>query len=55
MTQVFPGTLNVGLGIGYSHTDKETWDKRIEGTIKWFDLEQRVGLTSTLKAAVEDK
>lgn len=51
MTQVAPGTLNVGLGIGYLHTDKETRNT-IEGTIKWFDLEQRVGFTSTLKAAV---
>lgn len=23
MTQVFPGTLNVGLGMGYLHMDKE--------------------------------
>lgn len=51
MTQVFPGTLNVGMG--YLHMDKELRDK-IQCTVQWFHLEQRVGFTSTLKAAVKD-
>lgn len=47
MTQVFPGTLNVALGTGYLPTDKERKD-RIGRPVKWFEMEQRMSLTSTL-------